>query len=372
MKPSFAQILQQVEQKRSHKMADKLPAWAGVGGLEFPTDLCLEQCSSQAAALFKASLTGSPATIADLTGGIGADCWAFSKVAGRVLYFEKNPELAQAAEGNFKKLGALNINVTNACTSEELIDGLDELDWIYLDPARRDNAGRKVFLIEDCTPDVLTLLPALWRKTDNIMLKLSPMADISMLAAKLGGELQKVHVVSSEGEAKELLCILRKGNTESYTIEVDIPDMDARMAFSPAEERSATPVFDGTPAAGQYLHEPCAALLKSGAFRLPCRKWGLRKMAPFTHLYLSDYGLPADAAPFFKSFLIQEVQPMGAAGIKAFARAYPKADVSARNIPMTSEQLRAKLKCAPSNDGTHIFGCAAGESRQLIACRRVK
>lgn len=372
MKTSFAEIIHQVEQKRSLRMAAKLPGWSGTAGLELPSDLCLEQCSSQVTATFKASLTGRPSSIADLTGGLGVDSWAFSKVAGKVLYFEQNPELAAAACGNFRKLGADNIIATNACTDTDLIGSLDKTDWIYLDPARRDGAGKKVFLLEDCTPDVLTLLPALWQKTDNIMLKLSPMADISMLAAKLGGELQKVHVVSSEGETKELLCILHKGNTEPYVIEVDMLGTGASMTFSPAMERAALPVFDGAPAAGQYLHEPCAALLKSGAFRLPCHKWDLRKMAPFTHLYLSDAGLPEDAAAFFKSFTILDVLPMGSAAFKAFSKAYPKADVSARNIPMTSEQLRAKLKCAPSNDGTHIFGCTAGESRWLIACRRVR
>lgn len=353
-------------------MAAKLPVWADVAGLVFPSDLCLEQCSSQATAIFKASLIGNPGTIADLTGGLGADCWAFSKVAGKVLYFEQNTELASAAAGNFSKLGAGNITVTNAISDERLISTLDTLDWIYLDPARRDGAGRKVFLLEDCTPDVLTLLPSLWQKTSNIMLKLSPMADISMLAAKLGSELRKVHVVSSEGETKELLCILTKGNAEPYEIEVDMLGTGSSMVFSPDEERTAMPSYSGSPSAGSFLHEPCAALLKSGAFRLPCSKWGLRKLAPFTHLYISEDELPSDAQPFFRSFRITEVLPMGSAAFKAFMKAYPKADVSARNIPMTSEQLRTKMKCAPSNDGTHIFGCTAGESRWLLACKRVQ
>lgn len=372
MKPSFAQIIRQVEQKRSRRMADKLPGWATVEGLELPSDLCLEQCSSQATAIFKASLIGNPGSIADLTGGLGVDCWAFSKVAGKVLYFEQNPDLAKASSDNFKKLGALNIITSNATSDENLIGSLDKLDWIYLDPARRDGAGRKVFLLEDCTPDVLTLLPSIWQKTDNLMLKLSPMADISMLASKLGCELSKVHIVSTEGETKELLCILHKGNTEPYSIDIDMLDTAASLSFCPDEEREARPVYDAAPTSGLFLHEPCAALLKSGAFRLPCQKWGLRKLAPFTHLYVSDGELPKTAGAFFKTFRIEEATPMGAAAFKAVAKAYPKADVTARNIPMTSEQLKAKLKCAPSNDGTHIFGCTAGESRWLLACRKVQ
>lgn len=372
MKQSFAEILQQVESRRSRKLQEKLPLWAEVPGLTLPSDLCLEQCSSEATARFKAGLLGSPASIADLTGGIGADCWAFSQVAGKVLYFEQNPELAAAAQSNFIKLGISNIQASCAHTDEALIAGLPELDWIYLDPARRDNAGRKVFLLEDCTPDVLTLLPALWQKTSRIMLKLSPMADISLIARRLGSELEEVHVVSLQGEVKELLCILRKGNNRPYRIHVHVLDCGASLTFSPADENSAQATVAEQLTEGSYLFEPCAALLKAGAFRLPCRLWGLGKLAPFTHLYTGKEALPEGAAPFFRTFRILRAEQMSGAMLKEFGKAWPKADVSARNIPMTSEQLKAKLKCAPSNDGTHIFGCTAGQSRWLIACRKVQ
>ena len=371
MKQSFAEILQQVENRRSRKLQDKLPAWAEVSGLTLPSDLCLEQCSSEATARFKAGLLDSPASIADLTGGIGADCWAFSQVAGKVLYFEQNPELAAAAQSNFAKLGISNIHTQCAHTDETLIASLPELEWIYLDPARRDNAGRKVFLLEDCTPDVLTLLPALWQKTSRIMLKLSPMADMSLIARRLGGELEEMHVVSLQGEVKELLCILVKGNDRPFGIHVHVLDSGASLTFSPADENSARATA-GQPTEGGYLFEPCAALLKAGAFRLPCRLWGLGKFAPFTHLYTCQAALPESAAPFFRSYRILRAEQMSGAMLKEFGKAWPKADVSARNIPMTSEQLKAKLKCAPSNDGTHIFGCTVGQSRWLIACRKVQ
>lgn len=372
MKQSFAEILQQVERRRILKMQDKLPSWAAVPGLTLPSDLCLEQCSSEAAARYKASLLGFPASMADLTGGIGADCWAFSQVAGKVLYFEQNAELAAAAKDNFIKLGVNNIEATCAHTDEALIGSLPQQDWIFLDPARRDNAGRKVFLLEDCTPDVLTLLPALWRKTSRLMLKLSPMADISLIARRLGSELEEVHVVSSQGEVKELLCILKKGNDRPYSITVRMLESGKSLEFKPADEQSASAIPTAPPSEGALLHEPCAALLKAGAFRLPCALWGLGKLAAFTHLYSSEEPLPECAEPFFRTFRILRAEPMSGAAVKDFGKTFPKADVSARNIPMTSEQLRAKLKCAPSNDGTHIFGCTAGQSRWLIACRKVQ
>lgn len=370
MKQSFAEILRQEQLKRTSRLEAKLPSWASVPGMELPSDLCLEQCSSEPTALFKASLLGAPASMADLTGGIGADCWAFSKVAGKVLYFERNQELAEAARRNFQRLGASNISVSCATTDAALINALPPQDWIYLDPARRDSAGKKVFLLEDCTPDVLTLLPALWEKTSNLMLKLSPMADISLVAKRLGDGLTEVHTVCLGTEVKELLCILRKGSTDPYRIHIHNLDCGARMSFLPDDERNAEAAYSGTPQQGMFLHEPCAGLLKAGAFKLPCKLWGLYKLAPLTHLYTSTAPLPEDARPFFKTFEIERAEQMGGAAFRDFSKSYPKADVSARAIPMTSEQLRAKLKCAPSNDGTHIFGCTAGQSRWLLACRR--
>lgn len=372
MKKSFAEILQQVENRRALKLQHKLPSWASVPGLALPSDLCLEQCSSEATAEYKASLLGSPTSVADLTGGIGADCQAFSRVSGSVLYFEQNPELAAAAQSNFVKLGAGNIKVTCAHSDASMIESLPEQDWIFVDPARRDGTGRKVFLLEDCTPDVLTLLPAIWKKTSNLMLKLSPMADIPLIAKRLGSELEQVHVVSSEGEVKELLCILTKGSGKPYGITVCVLDSGSVLNFMPGDEQAANSITADAPEEGQFLHEPCAALLKAGAFRLPCELWKLGKLAAFTHLYTSEEPLPANASAFFKTYRIIRAVPMSGAAVKAFGKEFPKADVSARNIPMTSEQLRAKLKCAPSNDGTHIFACTAGQSRWLIACRKVQ
>lgn len=370
MKQSFAEILQQVERRGQLKLEAKIPSWAGAGTIAVPSALNLEQCSSEDAAMLKAELVGPCGSLADLTGGLGVDSWAFSKVARKVLHIERNEELSAAAASNFSKLGISNIETLCATTDTALVEGLPSFDWIYIDPARRDNAGRKVFLLEDCTPDVLTLLPSIWKKTSSVMIKLSPMADISLIARKLGQELEKVYVACLGGEVKELLCILHKGHTGGYGIGVRLLAAECpALEFLPEDEENAEAVHDGIPQAGQYINEPCAGLLKAGAFRLPCSLWGLRKMDRSTHLYLSDGPLPASARPWFRSYRILRAEVMGAAAIKDIAKAFPRADVSARNIPMTSEQLRAKLKCAPSTDGTHIFGCSGSGKRWLVICR---
>ena len=229
MKRSFADILQGLDSDRAQKVARKLPAWAAVDGLEIPSALSLEQCSSSATAAYKASLAGQAvstsgfaaalpdpiepcpiSTILDLTGGLGVDSFAFSQVAERVVYFERNAELAAAAGRNFARLGAGNIEVR--CEEVTPETELPEADLIYADPARRDAAGRKVFLLEDCTPDILTLLPLLLRKAPAVLVKLSPMADLAMLAERLGPALREIHVVECDGEVKELLCLLLRDN----------------------------------------------------------------------------------------------------------------------------------------------------------------
>ena len=213
MKRSFADILQGLDSDRAQKVARKLPEWAAVGA-EIPSALALEQCSSSATAGYKAGLAAADVppeaarmgTVLDLTGGLGVDSWAFSRVAERVVYFERKKELAEAAQRNFERLGAANIEVRCETVTPET--ELPEADLIYADPARRDAAGRKVFLLEDCTPDILTLLPMLLRKAPTVLLKLSPMADLAMLADRLGSALREIHVVELDGEVKELLCLL--------------------------------------------------------------------------------------------------------------------------------------------------------------------
>ena len=176
--------------------------------------------------------------VADLTGGLGVDSWAFSEVAEEVLYNEMNPELAAAARHNFQALGATNIFIRNC---EATADSLEEIlgdfkpDVIFMDPARRDSVGKKVFLLEDCSPDVLKMLPQMFETSRFILLKISPMADITMVVERLdrtyesfldenhkggwnGQWVREVHVVASCGECKELLILLDREWRNGYSL----------------------------------------------------------------------------------------------------------------------------------------------------------
>ena len=428
MKRSFADIMAGLDSERAQKVARKLPAWAavdadrraaGLDPLEFPSALSLEQCSSSATALYKANLAGQAdptidttkdaelnpgavaadvplGTVLDLTGGLGVDSWAFAQVAERVVYFERSEELAAAAGRNFQRLGAGNIDVR--CETVTPQTELPEADLIYADPARRDAAGRKVFLLEDCTPDILTLLPLLLRKAPAVLVKLSPMADLAMLAERLGPALREIHVVECDGEVKELLCLLLRDNPSP---EPDIvlarltasrggilvheatgghgfagatsPDVQQGdgLRFRISEERGAEAVYAAGVQPGDVLLEPCPALLKAGAFRLPCARWGLRKLAPSTHLYLAPAfpgtktGQFAPGNKFFKAWRVREVLPFGAAAFKALKRRYPRADVTARNLPLGSAELQKRLGVASGGD-VHIFGCRLADGSSVL------
>jgi len=373
VKKSFAQILSGIDDRQARKLETKLPEWASAEGIEIPSSLALEQCSSTATALYKAALIGKTGIITDITGGLGVDCRAFSGIADKVFYFEQNQELAEAARKNFDTFGIGNVTVTNATVTKD--SPIPDCDLIFADPARRSGTGRKVFLLEDCTPDVLSMMDLFWRHTPRILLKLSPMADITMLASRLGERLKEIHIVSLDGECKELLCILDKAHTGGFTITVaDLgknsgqrsnPDSKidtllkstSSLSFTPEDERQSAVRYTRGISNGQYLFEPSAALMKSGCFKLISDSFGMEKLSKDTHLYITG-SIPEELRGLGKFFLIEEVRRLDKAAMKEMGKANPRAEVSARGIPMRSEELRDRLGCK-SGGSRHIFGCSA-------------
>lgn len=341
------------------KLRTKVPEWYAVPSLRFPSRLSGEQCSSSETARYKAGMidpcppSKKAWRVADLTGGMGVDSWAFAGRAEAVLYNEMRPELAEAAAWNFKELGVKNITVQ----SREVMPGnvaavLGDFgpDVIYLDPARRAEDGRKVFLIEDCRPDVLGILPELFTAARFVLLKLSPMADITMACRRLG-HVREVHVVSADGECKELLLLLDREWEDGYTMTAY--GSGRTLAWTPEEEAAAAVRLpDGVDA--PFLFEPGKALLKAAAFNLPCSRYGLTKLGIHTHLYLATE-IPVELRPFGKVYAVEEAVPLNNRSLKEMEKQYPRAEVTARNLPMTSETLRRKLGCTGGGE-VHLFG----------------
>ena len=359
------------------KLRTKVPEWYAVPSLIYPFRLSGEQCSSSETARYKAMVCGSSFRIADLTGGMGVDAWAFAQVAGEVLYNEMQVELVRATELNFRELGVENVRFRN-CRVEpgkvgEVLDGFRP-DVIFLDPARRAENGRKVFLIEECQPDVLGLLPELFEASRYVLLKLSPMADITMACKRLGAHVKEVHVVAAGGECKELLFLLDRdweGTPATFIVEggavMEIPDGPSTTltgsatgsgTVSPLVISTGAPslvISTGAKRSGEiWLFEPGKALLKAGAFDLPCARFGLTKLGQHTHLYVGE-AVPEELRPFGKVFEVLEVLPLNNRTMKEAGKRWPQAEVTARNVPMTSDLLRKKLGCASGGD-IHLFG----------------
>lgn len=390
------------------KLRLKLPSWYAVPSLQYPLPLSAEQCSSEETAIYKAAilirpegdtvsetvasrplppavgpsrsgrelsplLSPSGLKIADLTGGLGVDVWAFSKVAEKVLYNEMKPELVTAAEHNFKELGVNNVEIRNCVVEKGVIKdilGGFEPDVIFLDPARRDDVGRKVFMLEDCSPNVLELLTELYEACPEIMLKLSPMADITAVCRQLSG-VKEVHVVEAGGECKELLLLLEKGFEGQYRMYLyangtvtEIPD---QVGYDGASRHGQPrPAISNS-----VLFVPGKGLMKTGAFWWP-ETFDLRQLAASTHMYAGSAKVP-ELEPFGKFYEILESVPLNNKSIKEFGKKYPQADVTARNIPMTSDELRKRLGVRPSDGTVHIFGTnTSEEGRILIAGVQIK
>ena len=411
-----------IESRR--KLKGKVQEWYENPELIFPLKLSAEQCSSSATGAFKAAYAKSifeltydetltskrGMCLADLTGGYGVDSWSFSKVADKILYCEMLGVLCDAAQHNFAALGATNIQVENItisashpespCHPERSEGSLPNLlssfnpDIIYLDPARRSETGKKVFLIEECTPDVLTLKNELFTYSRNILLKLSPMADITMVCERLGRCCREVHVVAMGGECKELLIWMDREWSDEYTITaIELPcspdtichsetighieRSEGFLRFAPAEEKStpATIASKEDIALATHVFEPGKALMKTGAFNTICSRFGLKKLGRSTHYYIIEDASQINTREGLfkglgKTYRIVSYSPLDKRSIKATGAAYPKSEVTARNIPMNTDTLRKKLGIT-SGDDAHIFGIKSDTAGNLLfVCQR--
>lgn len=343
----------------------KLPTWYADDTLVFPPALSVEQASSEQTARHKASLVGGRLLL-DLTGGMGVDAWAFAERVERVVYVEQQPDLARLAQYNLARLGRSNVAVQTGDGLAFLAGYAGTADWLYLDPARRDDAGGRVSRLADCEPNLLQpgVLPALLAKTERILLKTSPLLDIDQTIRQLPTT-QAVHVVAVGGEVRELLFVLGQLPTAPEAVAmvaVNVtPAGSAAIRFRRDDERTADVRF-GDPA--RYLYEPNAAVLKAGAFRWIAAQFGVQKLAPHSHLYTSDV-LRVDFPG--RAFLLERIIRPDRAALRHELPAL-KANLTVRNFPQTVAELRKQLNLSEGGD-TYIFATTLlnGDKRLLIS-----
>ena len=343
----------------------KLPTWARTDDIVYPVRLSMEQCSSELTARYKASLVGGE-RFADLTGGFGIDCSYMADRFSATTYIERNEELCRIARHNFALLGK-DIRVIHA-DSEEALATLTQHDWIFVDPARRDIAGRKVAALCDCEPDVCRLEKVLLEKAKRVMIKCSPMLDIAQALRELHS-VSEVHVVSVNNECKELLFILESpAPSEPIVHAVNFSNGDTQtFTYRAAEEATAQCTYTDT--VRRYLYEPNSSLMKAGYFRLPATRWDLEKLHRNSHLYTSDI-LHSDFPG--RIFEVKSTDGFSKNELKRLTAEMKNANIAVRNFPERPEVLRKRLKLADGGDN-YLFATTLADDRHvIIRCTKTK
>ena len=363
------------------KNRTKIPSWYAHPELEYPGSLPLEQASSEVTALYKQAFVPEGARIADLTGGLGVDCWFMSRAASEAHYCERNGDLCAAARRNFSALGDSSIAVHEGDGIEWLAKQPEHFDLIYLDPARRDAAARRVYDIADCEPNLLEVKDIIFEKSDRILAKISPMADISRTLSQFP-EARELHVLAVAGEVKELLVLLEAPGENSSDADVKnawrassgseplivahdiLHDTAHHFEFRPSEEPTAEVRYAAS--IGKYLLQPSRAVLKAGAFRLLSERYNLEKLAPSTHLYTADTipeGFPG------KCFRVESVLEWSKASTRQIKQDYDRLEMTALNFPLATDALRTRLGI-PGGGTHHLFAATLSDkSKKLIICK---
>lgn len=359
-------FLQQIEGRE--RTADKLPTFASIPDWWYPVRLSCEQCSSELTARYKASLLsplalgeGKEERFLDLTGGYGVDTYFLSEQFTHTDYVEQNEELCRIAAHNFAlsqkskvERQKLSIAIHNTTAEDFLLSSpCGEAGWglIFLDPARRDSHGSKVFRIEDCTPNVVELLPTLLAHSKRLLIKLSPMLDLTQAVTCLSQVNWDIHIVAIKNEVKEVLLL--SGGT-GQIITIDLAQKDQAFVFTREEEQHCgLDIRDGKLA--NYLYEPNAAILKAGAYKLVAQRFGLHKLDVNTHLYTSRQFIENFPGRVWR---ITEKQNL------------KQANVLTRNYPLTPEQLKKKLHLRDGGTA-FVIGCRVAGKPTLLYAERV-
>ena len=410
-----------LDQIRGRKMARvKLPRWASLEGIIYPPHISMEQCSSESTALYKAELAarllGLPASssgtemkaeneieFVDLTGGFGVD---FSYIAARLgvksMYVERQAHLCEAAKENFERLGLKNAIVKNgdgievlhsflpkkddaASTDDSLGITYDQplsllktklgLKLIFIDPARRDDAGNKVVSLKDCTPDVTVLQEEMLSKADYVIIKLSPMLDWHRAVSELS-RVREVHIISVNNECKELLLVLsarnmdemeassadgevkHAGNLRIYCVNDAQSFVCDELDMESSPVRIAPPVLEEM----QYLYEPNASLMKAGCFGVLSDCYDARMLSKNSHLFVSQ--APIEAFPG-RSFRIIAISSVNKKELKRHLSGITKANIATRNFPLTVAELRKRLKLKDGGE-TYIFATTLSNESHVL------
>lgn len=361
-----------LDQIRGWQIAcSKLPSWADIEGMIYPPHISMEQCSSEFTAMYKASVcerlqNGSgdkmPLLI-DLTGGFGVDFSFMCRNFQKAIYVERQQHLCDIAKHNLNLLGMHHADVICG-------DGVDYLHSmkagnavIYLDPARRDINGAKTYAIEDCTPDVVELCDELVEKASVVIIKLSPMLDWHAAVEKLK-YVAEVHVVSVDNECKELLLIMRKDAQHP----VNLFCVNNEDVFITTQDQSNVAVLPISIDEAKCLYEPNASIMKAGCFDQMVSRYNVSSIGKNSHLFISN-----DEIGDFpgRRFHIMSISSFNKKELKQKLEGVKQANITVRNFPLSTDQLRKRLKIKDGGD-LYIFATTVrNDQHALIICKKM-
>ncbi|MET2984959.1 THUMP-like domain-containing protein [Aureibaculum conchae] len=350
---TIQELVGQIEAKKKAKQ--KLPTWFSSKNIYYPNKINIEQTSSEITANYKANLIKGQQII-DITGGFGIDSFAFAKRFETVTHCEINKELSDIANHNFKTLCVKNGKTINADGIIHLKEKNQQYDWIYIDPSRRNDAKGKVFLLEDCTPNVPKHLETSFQYSDNIMVKVSPMLDISSAVSELD-YVKEIHVIAIQNEVKELLFLLKKGYNKTIHTKTINFTKNKRQTFSSDRVKKNEPANLSKPL--HYIYEPNSAILKAGLFNEVSHQLKIPKLNINSHLYTSNELIEFPG----RVFKIVNQLPYN---LKDLKKALPnqKANITTRNFPETVAQIRKKTKI--KEGGSHYLFFTKDTNERLI------
>jgi hypothetical protein len=330
-----------VQQIKGRKTAEKKFPFLTKEGIVFPPNLNLEQASSQSTAEYK-SQTLSGKSFLDLTCGFGIDAYFLSKNFDEVTLIEQNSELISIVENNWKTLGS-KANFINENLEKFLENSQQKFDVIYLDPARRDQQNKKKFLLEDLSPNLLEIQEKLHSITDKIIVKLSPLIDISYLISELKN-ITEIQIIAVRNEVKELVLIIENNqltdNQQPTTIKcINLESNDPEFSFNFNDEKSAKSEFSES---SNFLYIPNNSILKAGAFNIISEKFGLNKLHPNTHFYTSENKIENFPGR------VLEIEKIDAKDLKKGE----KYNIVSKNYPLKPEEIKKKYKL---NDGGNHY-----------------
>ncbi len=356
---SIQEIAEQIEAK--NKCNKKLPTWFNTPNIYYPNKLNIEQTSSEIAAKYKASLVYGNSLI-DITGGFGVDAYYFSRKVKNITHCEINEELPVIVSHNLKQFNIENIKTINGDGIEYLKNNKKKYDWIYTDPSRRNELKGKVFLLKDCLPNIPKNLDFLFKKSDNILFKISPILDIKRAINELNFT-KEIHIVSVDNEVKELLFVLEKNHNQTIDIktinfhkkEIQIFDFNlSKDSFATFSEPK------------KHIYEPNVAILKSGGFNQVSEHFKIAKLHPHSHLYTSKKLIDFPGRSFKINYTISYNK-------KLIKKLIPskKANITTRNFPETITEIRKKTKLKEGGNQYLFFTTNLNNKLIVLICEKV-